>query len=457
MNVATRGFRNTFRNTTRTVSIVIILGLSIGLSLVMLIAHQAVENKIKSTLSTIGTTVSISPAGFMASSSVNNALTDAQLNTLRHIAHITKVTGQLTDHVQTDGTIGLPLPGMGQGTSNSTSLESPVKLDSKGSAGGLFISRAGGAAPRLPANFSPPIPIIGTNDPADPSAIGAASLRIVSGKAMSGSRDVSDAMISTDMAKKNNLKVGSAFTAYTQSFTVVALFDTGNVGSNDNIIVPLPTEQRLSDNKNDVTGITATVDSLTNLSVTTSAIKKALGSSADVVSNLDQANQALQPLNSVKNISLYSLFGSIVAAGVIILLTMIMIVRERRREIGTLKAIGSSNTRIMLQFMTEATTFTLLGTVVGLVIGVFGGRPVTATLVNNSGGGTTQAPLPTSGGTVNIIGGPQFANIRDVHAQIGWTIILYGIGAAIFIALIGSALASYIVSKVRPAEVLRSE
>jgi putative ABC transport system permease protein len=216
----------------------------------------------------------------------------------------------------------------------------------------------------------------------------------------------------------------------------------------------------LSGNKNDVTSATATADSLTDLSSVTSAIKKSLGSSADVTSNLTQANQALAPLNSVKNVSLYSLIGSVIAGAVIILLTMIMIVRERRREIGIFKAIGFSNVRIMLQFMSEALTFTVLGAVIGLVLGLVGGNPVTSTLVSNSSNSGSSA-APTGGnelahGGVGF-GNPNLAGINNVHAQIGYTIILYGLGAAVLIALVGSALASYFISKVRPAEVLRSE
>ena len=48
MNVVSRGIRNAFRNITRSASIIVILGLAIGLSLVMVIARQAVSNKINS-------------------------------------------------------------------------------------------------------------------------------------------------------------------------------------------------------------------------------------------------------------------------------------------------------------------------------------------------------------------------------------------------------------------------
>lgn len=48
-------------------------------------------------------------------------------------------------------------------------------------------------------------------------------------------------------------------------------------------------------------------------------------------------------------------------------------------------------------------------------------------------------------------------SVTSVTTHIGWDIILYGLGAAVAIAIIGSAVASYFIAKVRPAEVMRAE
>jgi putative ABC transport system permease protein len=265
---------------------------------------------------------------------------------------------------------------------------------------------------------------------------------------------------------------------------VTGIFTSNNQAENNTVIVSLPTEQSLSGQTGDVTSAVATVDSLDNLTSVTTAIKNTLGSSADVTSSEDQANTTVQPLNSVKNISLFSLIGAVIAGAVIILLNMIMIVRERRREIGVLKAIGASNIRIMAQFMVEAITFTLLGAAIGLIIGVVGGNPVTRLLVNNStssssstsatpggggfgvsvngGGGNGPVTITRSsnggGGFFNRIGGRSTVNsFKNIHAVIGWNILLDGLAAAVIIALVGSAIASVLISRVRPAEVMRTE
>ncbi|MGA3150115.1 MAG: FtsX-like permease family protein [Candidatus Saccharimonadales bacterium] len=480
MNTFTRGVRNAFRNQVRTFSIVVILGLSIGLALAMLLAHQAVEQKITSVKSSVGNTITIAPAGFSAFSQANNALTTNSLSKVGSLAHVTKLTETLTDRLTT---IGSAQPSFSFGSNstssnsnNQTSLTSPVTLNSgsSGSAGGagprLFVSGGGS----LPSNFSPPITILGTNDP---TAVEGNAITISSGKTISGSNDTNNALVSTNMASKNSLKVGSTFSAYGTNLTVAGIFKASTEGANNDIVVSLPTEQRLSGQSGDVTNAVATVDSLDNLSATTTAVKNLLGSSADVESAQDQANATVQPLQSIKSVSLYSLIGAVIAGAVIILLTMIMIVRERRREIGVIKAIGSSNLKVVLQFMTEAVTLTVLGTVIGIVLGVVAADPITRTLVNNSTSSSTSVPagavLQTgggqaiqrfagAGGSTNFVTrgrglGVFRSNISNIHAAVGWSIILYGLAAAIAIAILGSVVASWFIAKVRPAEVMRAE
>ena len=140
----------------------------------------------------------------------------------------------------------------------------------------------------------------------------ARDLTISSGKAISGSSTADDAMVSTSMASKNNLKVGSTFTAYSQTLTVSAIFNGSSTNiAADDIIVSLPLEQSLSGQSGDVTSAVATIDSLTNLTSATNNIKSSLGSSATVTSSLEEAQATVSPLNNIKTITLYSLIGAL--------------------------------------------------------------------------------------------------------------------------------------------------
>lgn len=486
MNTITLGVRNAFRNATRSLSIIIILGLSIGLSLTMLIAHQAVGQKIAQAKSSIGNAITIAPAGFSQFSQANNSLTTDQLSKVKTLSHITGVTETLTDRlttVGTDTTFGRFSDS--SNTNNQTSLKSPINVSINNDSGrGMHVFISGGG--NLPTNFSPPISIVGTNDPQSLGNLAGEGvpITITNGKYINGASDTNDANISQSMASKNNLKVGSTFTAYGKTLTVAGIFKSSTQAGDNDIVVSLPAEQRLSGETNDVTNAIATVDSVDNLSSVTTAIKNALGSSADVTNAQDAVNQSIQPLNSVKNIAFYSLIGAVIAGSVIVLLTMVMVVRERRREIGILKAIGASNIRVILQFMSEAVTLTVAGAVIGVIIGVIGGNPVTNTLVtnasNSSSTNNTQmmgpAGIARSRMDVNGTGFKTFGtrptngsglfgrnanglrnSLSNIRTNVGWSILAWGLGAAVLIAVIGSAFAGWLIARVRPSEVMRAE
>ena len=282
--------------------------------------------------------------------------------------------------------------------------------------------------------------------------IGASTLSIVSGHAISGSTSADVAMVSTAMAKKNDLKVGSTFTAYGKRFTVAAIFESDTQQGNDTVVTSLPVLDRLEGDNGLVFTCVVTAASDTELASVTAAIERTLGPHASVVSYTADAKKAVASLNNVKGIALYSFCGAVGTAVVILFLVMVMIVRERKREIGILKAIGASNGRMMAQFTTEAVTFTLLGLVVGLVAGVFAASPVTSSLVSNSG-------VSSDTGARGFFGAPSpfLTHLTDINAQVGWGVILAGVAAAVIVAVLASVAVAWIIGRIRPAEVLRSE
>jgi putative ABC transport system permease protein len=451
MNPVSRGIRNAFRNVIRTFSIIVILGLSLGLAMSMLIAHQAVGQKIKSIESTVGNTISISPAGVRGFEGGGNPLTSADAAKVQDLAHVTSTEQSLNDRLTTSNSnlvSSVNLGALGQRFSQNSGFSFTPRTDGSG-------STSSGNSSSGTLNFTPPVSVIGTNSPTNLSnTTGGGTFTLKSGSVFSSNSSANVALLGTSLATKNNLKVGSTFTAYNTTITVIGIFDSGNSFSNDLVIMPLSTVQQLSSQVGDITSITLNVDSVNNVASVTSAATKALGSVADVTNAAAQAQATVAPLQNIQSISLYSLFGAVIAGSVIILLTMVMIVRERRREIGVTKAIGATNIGIMLQFMTEAVTLTLLGAVIGIVIGFVAGNPITKLLVNNSTSSTSSRP---SGGSARGFFGGFHNSLSSIHATVGWSIIAYGLIAALVIAIVGSAIASLVISRIRPAEVMRVE
>jgi len=159
-----------------------------------------------------------------------------------------------------------------------------------------------------------------------------------------------------------------------------------------------------------------------------------------------------------------------VAGAVIILLSMIMIVRERRREIGVIKAIGGTNIKVIVQFMTEALTLTVIGGILGLGIGILASGPLTKSLVANSSDDTSNlsaapsnsssgggGPVMTKGPALRELGNQLGTSVNDVTSTLTPQILAESIGVIVLIAIIGSAFPAWAIARVRPAEVLRTE
>ena len=450
----------------------VILGLSIGLALAMLLAHQAVNQKINNVKSSVGNTINISPAGFRGFVGGGNPLTQDQLNKVKSVNHVVALSETLTDRL----------------TSDNTNLQSAIDA---GSLGQRFVVNGGGEAGSTAGgftNFTPPVMVIGTNDPTNLDNAGGGTFNLKGGQVFSSTSTDNVALVGSDLASKNSLSVGSTFTAYGTTVKVVGIFDAGNTFANNQLIMPLATVQKLSGQTSDITSATATVDSVDNLDSTTTAIKNTLGSVADVTNGQTRTQDTINSLKNIQSVSLYSLIGAVTAGAVIIFLTMLMIVRERRVEIGVTKAIGASNAKVIWQFMVEAVTLTVLAAVVGIIIGVVAADPITRTLANNAssssslttssgpvvrqfgnGGAVSVGGGSTSSGpvTIGVGGGPSFvargrgfgvlrSNITNIHAAIGWSILVYGLVAALVIAGVGSLIASWTIARVRPAEVMRA-
>jgi ABC-type lipoprotein release transport system permease subunit len=96
-------------------------------------------------------------------------------------------------------------------------------------------------------------------------------------------------------------------------------------------------------------------------------------------------------------------------------------------------------------------TFTLLGLIVGFVIGLMAASQVTSSLVSHSGAGSETGARGMFGA-----GSPALTHLTDINAHVGLAVIFEGLVAAVLVAALASATSAWMISRVRPAEVLRS-
>jgi putative ABC transport system permease protein len=457
VNSLRRGIRNAFRNSMRSIGVVFILAVAIALSISMLIARDAVTSKINSVRASTGNTISVSPKGYFGFSGGGTALTTTEVNGLLDLKNVTAVQESLSEELE----------------STQTSLKSPTPTGSLGQQFGGAGGSSGGTT------FTIPVRIIGTNSPGNAvvgGANGGGTEKLTSGTSFSPTSTSDVALVGATMASKNDLTVGSTFTAYGKTITVVGIYNSGSTFANSDVLMPLATVQTLASASGEVTDATVVVNNVNNVSSVVKAIDAKIGSKADVTSTQSSTEAALAPLNSVKTISTYTLLGAVIGAAIILLLSMLMIVRERRREVGVLKALGAPNKSIIGQFIAESTTFTVLGAIVGFAAGVLLSSPITSALVSS----TSNTPSPggfvrgagaggfTGGGSGFTASGGHFgggafrftgvnSTLTALHTTVGWSTLTFALLFAIVIAAVGSTVAAATIVRIRPAEVLRSE
>ena len=80
----------------------------------------------------------------------------------------------------------------------------------------------------------------------------------------------------------------------------------------------------------------------------------------------------------------------VLATSLIVLFVMLYTVKERTKEIGTLKAIGFSNSTVMGQFMLEGVLLSMIAGVVGIAIGIIAAPTIASLLLPSVGGGRSR-------------------------------------------------------------------
>lgn len=456
MNPISRGIKNALRSPVRAGAIILMLAVSITLLVSMLVARASINDKINEVKATAGTNITITPAGIQGFMGGGDPLTSEQVSTIKDTDHVASITATLSDQLGDD----------------DTDLESALELGSFGQRQQRFDSDSSETTPTPPSDETgedgsrrimggPRITVTGTTTPDNNGG-----LSFTSGETIDGGSGDLVALVGATLAEKNELSVGDTFTMYNKEFTVKGIFTTDNQFQDSGLIIPLETLQTITNQAGAVTSVTATVDSSDNVATVIESLKGSLADKADITSQVEQAEQNVSSLESIAGLALVGVIGAAGAGAIIILLAMIMIVRERRREIGVIKAIGGTNRSVMTQFTSEALTLTVVGGIVGLAIGIAVSGPMTNSLVTNGQTTASSNQMPGRQGGPGGMGRPTNFNspgaqidqtFKDISSTVTPETLTAAIGIMLLIAIVGSAVPAWFIANIKPAEVLRSE
>jgi putative ABC transport system permease protein len=167
-------------------------------------------------------------------------------------------------------------------------------------------------------------------------------------------------------------------------FTVIGILQpkggSGFQDPDDQVMVPVGTVQKYFVGGDSVRTIgisTTDADSMESAKTAITALLRErhdLATSDDDDFDIFDQTQLLEAASSISGTLTLLLGGiasiSLVVGGIGIMNIMLVSVRERTREIGIRKAIGARGRDILAQFLVEALTLSLLGGLIGIVVGL---------------------------------------------------------------------------------------
>jgi len=453
MSVAARGIKNTFRNKVRGSAVVLVLAVVVGLTLSMLVANEAVAARLASVHEQLDTTITAAPAFEPGAEDVGLLTADqlAQVKGLDHVATASGTIGGMLEQPKTEeeeqagGGPKIALGGAMGGAKGTTDLESAID----------------GVKMGAPEGMKFPVQVNGTDDNLNGRG---EPLDVTDGRALEAGDD-RGAVLSDKLAEKNGLAVGDTFMAFDETFTVVGIAATTEEFDSVGVAMLAPTVMELGDVEG-YNSIVAQVDDVDNLASVSDAMGALFGGAVEVRTESASALEATTGLATVDRITWMGFLICLLCAAVIVFFTLALTVRERRKEVGVLKAIGGTTRGVIAQFGIEAVTLVLVATVLGLGVTLMTSNMIADVLV------TTNTPAAAAAGQDMVGGGgrvmktvgpdgeePKTASdlIGEVTAGLGGENLALGVLCALGIALLGSVVPAWLIARVRPAEVLRGE
>lgn len=199
---------------------------------------------------------------------------------------------------------------------------------------------------------------------------------------------LSVAVIGTGLAKDlfgQTDVIGNTFNMLGKSFTVIGVLEPetqGSMNSYDSYVyIPITTAQRLL-KQTSIMSFNATASSVEAVDQARETLEAFLDRNVKPFSyenddqkgyNVFNMGDILTAFNSVMG-TMSALLGgiasiSLVVGGIGIMNIMLVSVTERTREIGIRKAIGAKRSDILIQFLIEAVAISVLGGMIGLLLG----------------------------------------------------------------------------------------
>ena len=283
------------------------------------------------------------------------------------------------------------------------------------------------------------------------------STNITEGRALQAG-DSGVVVLSENNTEYFNAGVGDNITILDYSFLIVGIHGSSGVSDTNVLYMNLTDAQTITNNTGYVTSLRVFADDSSVVSTVASSISS-LHSELNVQTAQDtlERMQSMQEsqtaaLESAQNsiatsqsTAIQEIIVVVLATSLIVLFVMLYTVRERTKEIGTLKAIGFSNRTVMTQFVLEGILLSVIAGALGIGIGVVAAPTLSALLI------------PSISSSVGGLGAQFNQAAAQTAVSVSPELMLLVFGASILLGVVGSLYPAWRAAKIRPAEAMRYE
>jgi ABC-type antimicrobial peptide transport system permease subunit len=295
-------------------------------------------------------------------------------------------------------------------------------------------------------------------DPATPDIGLVTPSLLASGRFLSNS-SANEALVAGSYAKQKSLKLGSKIDLNGTKLTVVGLVKPPLGGQSADVYLSLAKLQKLASQ----TGLTNVVLVRADSSRSVADVQKAIETqfpNAQVASAKSVAGQITGSLADASKLSdrlgvALAIIAALAAFLMAVLLTLSSI-GKRVREIGTLKALGWTQRRVVRQVVGESFAQGVAGGLLGVGLGIaiaagIGAFGPTLRATSTTGSGEDQGAFG-----LGALAARTITDTVSLTAPISITVLLVGFGLALAGGLLAGTAGAFRAARLRPADALRT-
>ena len=341
-----------------------------------------------------------------------------------------------------------------------------------GAAAGGMVSGSGAAS--MQAVSMPNMQVIGYNNYDMLTDFSKGLRKITSGKMY---QKKNECIVSEDFAKLNDLKVGDTIQLKSTSkddqefsFTISGIYsdltqDYSNeihlpsMNRRNEIIADFDTVSQMTDSEQ--TNVTATyiLKSPNDLAAFTKQLR-ALGlpDIYDVSGDTVSYNRIVGPVEGLSKVSVTFLIVVLILGAIILILLATMSIRERKYEIGVLRAMGMKKGKVALGFLVEMLIITVICVGIGTAVSTTVAQPVSDILLKKQIQIADQQSKSSGGALIAVaVGQPDKSEQPPIDkVKIALDLKSFGetAGIAVLLVLISSIMSIVYITKYEPIKIL---